>query len=253
MSHDLQGKTALIIGASRGIGRAAAYALAERGATVGLMARTVSACQEAADDLNSHGFSAFAAECDITDYSAVAKVVEDAEAQRGRVDILVNNAGVIEPIGSITETSPEAWADSININLLGAYNCIRAVLPGFLANGGGTVINVSSGAALRPVEGWSAYCSGKAGLAMLTKSIHLELADRGIRAFSFQPGVVDTDMQVRIRASGINEVSRLRRSDLLSPDVPAAAIAWLCTDEAAGLTGTELSINDAEFTRFRNP
>src|SRR5690625_1221784 len=197
MSDDLHGKVALIMGASRGIGRATAYALAEQGATVGLAARTLSACQEAADEINNLGFSAFAASCDITDYSAVARLVEETKSHHGRIDILINSAGVIEPIGSIAETPPEAWADSINSNLIGSYNCVRAVLPGFLTQGHGIIVNISSGAAHRPLEGWSAYCSAKAGLHMLSESLHLELAHRGIRAFSFQPGVVDTDMQAR--------------------------------------------------------
>src|SRR5690625_874536 len=229
MPENLNGKTVFVTGASRGIGRAAAVALAERGAAVVLAARTLSACQEAAAELRERGHDAMAVGCDIGDYAAVQRAVTEAQATYGAVDILVNSAGAIEPIGPIEETPPEAWADSIRSNLVGAYNCARAVLPGFLAARRGTIVNVSSGAAHRPLEGWSAYCSAKAGLFMLTESLHLELAPRGVRVFSFQPGVVDTDMQVLIRASGINEVSRLRRTDLLDPAVPGAAIAWLCT------------------------
>lgn len=250
MSENLNGKTAFVTGASRGIGRAAAFALAERGAAVVLAARTLSACQEAAAELRQQGCDAMAVGCDVGDYETVQQAVAETQAAYGAVGILVNSAGVIEPIGPIEETPPAAWADSIHSNLVGAYNCVRAVLPGFLAAGSGTIINVSSGAAHRPLEGWSAYCSSKAGLFMLSESLHLELAPRGVRVFSFQPGVVDTDMQVLIRASGINEVSQLRRTDLLDPAVPGAAIAWLCTDAAASLAGRELSVGDPEFARF---
>jgi NAD(P)-dependent dehydrogenase (short-subunit alcohol dehydrogenase family) len=104
------------------------------------------------------------------------------------LDILVNNAGVIEPISDIAASDPAAWARNISVNLVGAYNAVRAVLPGMLAGGaGGTIVNVSSGAAFRPLEGWSAYCSGKAGLAMLTRAVALETAGRGVRVFGFAP------------------------------------------------------------------
>ena len=108
-------------------------------------------------------------------------------------------------------------------------------------------VNVSSGAASRPLEGWSAYCAGKAGLAMLTRSLHLELGERGVRAYGLRPGVVDTDMQGVIRASGVNEVSRLRREELASVEGPARAIAYLCEPAAADLAGAEVDIRDGTF------
>ena len=127
---------------------------------------------------------------------------------------LINNAGVIDPIAEVATSDPAAWAQNISINLIGAYHVLRAVLPEMLAKGGGSIVNVSSGAAYRPLEGWSAYCAGKAGLAMLTRSIELETAGKGIRIFGFSPGTIDTDMQVKIRASGMNMVSRIPRGDL---------------------------------------
>src|SRR5690606_15700892 len=109
----------------------------------------------------------------------------------------------------------------------------------------GTIVNLSSGAAHRPMEGWSAYCAGKAGLAMVTQSLALEYGARGIRAFGFAPGVVDTDMQGEIRASGINPVSKLPRENLARGDDPARAIAYLCSAAAADLAGGELDMRDA--------
>ena len=101
---------------------------------------------------------------------------------------------------------------------------------------------MSSGAAHRALEGWSAYCAGKAGLAMLTRSLHLEARRAGVRVHGFQPGVVDTDMQAPIRHSGINRVARLRRQDLAPAVEPARAIAWLCGEAAAPLAGRELGL-----------
>jgi NAD(P)-dependent dehydrogenase (short-subunit alcohol dehydrogenase family) len=162
-------------------------------------------------------------------------------------DILVNNAGVIGPIGHLGDADPLDWARNIEINLVGAVHAIQAALPAMLARGGGTIVNLSSGAAHKPMEGWSAYCAGKAGLAMVTRSLHLEYAARGVRAFGFAPGVVDTDMQGAIRASGMNPVSQLPRASLAPAERPAWAIAWLCTAEADPLTGQELDIRADPF------
>jgi NAD(P)-dependent dehydrogenase (short-subunit alcohol dehydrogenase family) len=163
------------------------------------------------------------------------------------LDVLVNNAGVIEPIASVAESDPAAWARNIDINLTGAYYAIRAVLPGMIAAGGGTIVNVSSGAAIRPLEGWSAYCTGKAGLHMLTRAIALENPSNGIRIFGFQPGTTDTDMQVIIRASGVNPVSKIPRENLTPVAHPAAAIVYLCTPAADELNGQELNLRDDAF------
>jgi NAD(P)-dependent dehydrogenase (short-subunit alcohol dehydrogenase family) len=101
-------------------------------------------------------------------------MVDETEQRLGSIDILVNNAGIIEPIGTLVQSDPAAWARSIEVNLVGAYHTARATLPRMLEACKGTVINISSGAAHRPLEGWSAYCSAKAGLAMLTNAIALE-------------------------------------------------------------------------------
>jgi 3-oxoacyl-[acyl-carrier protein] reductase len=177
----------------------------------------------------------------------VQTLVERTRDRHGRIDALVNNAGVIEPIARIADSDPAGWARNVEINLVGAYHTIRAVLPGMIADGGGTIVNVSSGAAIRPLEGWSAYCAGKAGMHMLTRAVALETADQGIRIFGFQPGTTDTDMQVLIRASGINQISRIPRGELTPVAQPAAASGYLCTEAAADLAGQEFSLRDAAF------
>jgi 3-oxoacyl-[acyl-carrier protein] reductase len=242
----LDGKVIIVTGASRGIGAAAASALAKAGATVVLTARDGTLTEEVA---RSIGPTASAHACDVSDYGAVAAFVTATKSRFGRLDALINNAGVIEPIATIAESDPAAWARNIEINLTGAYYPIRAVLPGMLADGGGTIVNVSSGAAIRPLEGWSAYCSGKAGLHMLTRAIALETAGKGIRVFGFQPGTTDTDMQVLIRASGVNPVSQIPRVNLTPVAHPAAAIVYLCTPAADDLNGQEFSLRDEAFSK----
>jgi NAD(P)-dependent dehydrogenase (short-subunit alcohol dehydrogenase family) len=243
----LTGKVIIVTGASRGIGAAAAAALAKEGAAVMLAARNGSLATEVADSIIEAGGRAYATACDVSDFSAVEWLVLEAEGRFGRVDALINNAGVIEPIATIAESDPAIWARNIEINLIGAYNPIRAVLPRMIKAGGGTIVNVSSGAAMRPLEGWSAYCTAKAGLAMLTRAVMLENTATGIRVFGFQPGTTDTDMQVTIRASGVNVISKIPRENLTPVAHPAAAIVYLCTRAADDLNGQEFSLRDEPF------
>ena len=230
----LTGKTALVTGGNRGIGLAAVRALALAGAEVHFTARSaanIAAAQRDLGDIPATGHHA-----NMTDRIAMATLIEQG------FDILVNNAAVIGPIGRILDVSAEAWAASIDINLTAAFHATQLALGHMVARGGGTIVNISSGAAHRPQEGWSAYCAGKAGLAMLTRSVHMEYRAEGISIFGLAPGVVDTDMQATIRASGINPVSQLPRSSLAPAEEPARAIAWLCTPAADALAGQELDI-----------
>jgi NAD(P)-dependent dehydrogenase (short-subunit alcohol dehydrogenase family) len=245
----LAGKVAIVTGASRGIGAAAALALGEAGASVVLAARTTAQAEANARQINAAGGKAAAIACDVSDYAACQRLVQETTERFGPPDVLVNNAGVIEPISMVGEADPAEWARSIEINLIGAYYVIRAVLPGMIERGHGDIINVSSGAAHRPLEGWSAYCAGKAGLAMLTRSIDLEHRPAGIRVFGFQPGTTDTDMQVTIRASGVNMVSRIPREQLTPVAHPARAIVYLCSEEADDLAGKEFALGNDDFRR----
>lgn len=243
---ELNGKAALVTGASRGIGEAAARKLAASGVAVLLAARDVDSCNRIAAEIREAGGTAQALRCDVANYGDMEAAVAATLEHFGRLDILVNNAGMVEPIARIEESDPEAWARNISVNLLGVYHGIRAALRPLRAAGGGVIINISSGAAHQPLEGWSAYCSGKAAVAMLTRAVAHELGETGLRVYGFAPGVVDTEMQVQIRASGINPVSQLPRDSLASADDPAQAIVWLCSDAAIDLAGQELNIREPE-------
>ena len=249
MSSELNGKVALVTGASRGLGEGAARALAAAGAAVMLVARDGAAAAGVAREIAGQGGRAEALACDVSDFAAVEKIVAETEARLGGIDILINNAGVIEPIAEVATSDPVAWAQNISINLVGAYHVVRAVLPGMLARGGGSIVNISSGAAYRPLEGWSAYCAGKAGLAMLSRSIELETTGKGIRIFGFSPGTIDTDMQVKIRASGMNMVSQIPRANLSPVEHAVRGLVHLCGSAADDLMGQDASMRDEAFRR----
>lgn len=243
-SNGSQRRVAIITGASRGIGAAAAEVLAARGMDLVLAVRDPVGAVEVARAVERGGAHSLVVACDVADSRAVATMVSQAIGRFGRIDVLINNAGVLEPIASVGQADEEAWLRNIGVNLIGAYRCVTGVLPQMLSRGGGTIINLSTKAAHKPFEGWSAYCAAKAGLAMLTQSIALEYGDRGIRTFGLAPGTTDTDMQGLIRASGVNPVSRIRKSDLIPVEEPAMAIAYLCGAEADDLAGRELELNE---------
>jgi len=242
----LQGKIALVTGASRGLGEGIARALARDGAKVMLLARDGDLAQVVAREIADAGDTAEALACDVSDYPAIERAVADTRQRLGGLDILVNNAGVIEPIAELAASEPAVWARNIQINLVGAYNVVRAVIGGMLT-GGGSIINVSSGAAYRPLEGWSSYCAAKAGLAMMTRSVALEAP--GVRIFGFSPGTIDTDMQVKIRASGLNQVSQIPRANLSPVEHAVRGLLYLCNDASDDLIGQDVSMRDEAFRK----
>jgi NADP-dependent 3-hydroxy acid dehydrogenase YdfG len=240
---ELTGTSVIITGASRGIGAATAEAMAAAGARLMLLARDGAAVEALAGRLGD----ARAMACDVADFGQVAAAVAATRAAFGRVDELVNNAGVIDPIGPLATSDPESWGRATDTNFKGVYNGMRAALPVMLAQGAGTVLTVGSGAAHNPLEGWSQYCASKAAAFMLTRCLHLEARGRGIRAISLSPGTVATDMQRRIRASGINAVSQMDFAAHIPPEMPARALVWLATDAAAEFAGEEVSLRDPAF------
>jgi NAD(P)-dependent dehydrogenase (short-subunit alcohol dehydrogenase family) len=232
-------RVVVVTGASRGIGAAIAADRAACGDRVFAFSRNGQA-PEGVTDLR----------CDVGDAGAVRAAIAAVGAQAGRIDAVVNNAGTVLPIGVLADADVSAWSDAIRSNLEGPFFVIRYALPLLLAAGGGVILNISSGAAARPLEGWSAYCTSKAGLAMLTRCVNEEYRARGVHCVSLRPGLVDTALQAAIRDSGINPVSRIPREQLIAPAFVARAAGWLI-DHYRGLESIEeLDIRDEAFLRI---
>ena len=187
----LDGKVAIVTGASKGIGKAIASAFAAAGAKVVLAARTRETLEQVASDLKASGAEAMAVPTDVTDVAAVQRLVEQTLDVYGRVDILVNNAG-IGYFGPVVDFAPDDWDAVLNSNLKAVYLCAKYALPPMLAQGSGQIINVLSIAAKVAFEASAAYCAAKAGALALTKVLAAEVRQQNIRVTAVLPGSVHT-------------------------------------------------------------
>ena len=247
---ELSGKSVIVTGASRGIGEATVREMVELGCHVLAVARSKNQLDELVESLQGEKGSVCAMQCDVSDYSQVQNAVKECNRQFGSVNILINNAGVIEPVARLAESDPEAWTNAADINYKGVYYGLRAAIPEMLSQGSGVIINISSGAAYGALEGWSHYCSSKAAAYSLTKCADKEYRDQGIRVIGLSPGTVATEMQVAIKASGINPVSQLDPSIHIPTQWVAKTISWLCTSAASDYCGTDFSLKDEESKRL---
>ncbi len=243
---DMNNKTVMITGASRGIGAEAARVFAAAGANVALLARSQDAIAELAGEI---GAQAIAIPCNVARFGEMSAAVATCEKVFGGLDVLINNAGVIEPISRLVDADPDEWAQVVDINLKGVFNGIRAALPVMKGAGGGSILTISSGAAHNPIEAWSHYCASKAAVNMLTQCVHKEEGANGIRAIGLSPGTVATQMQREIKASGINPVSQLAWEDHIPADWPAKCLLWMCGTEADPFLGGEISLRDQDIRR----
>ncbi len=214
------GRVAVVTGASRGLGAGIAVHFAGSGMHLGLCARHRPALAARTRPTARDGHivaseTPVLSAVDVTDHAALARFAGDVIARFGRIDLWVNNAGLLGPIGPLVEADPAELARTIEVNVTGVLNGTAVFAEHVRARPGhGVLVNISSGAGSKPYAGWAAYCASKAAVDQLTSVIALEESDHGLRAYSVAPGLVDTDMQVAIRAAdeaSFPEVDRFRR------------------------------------------
>ena len=167
---------------------------------------------------------------DVTSQSDVDSAIARITADTGRLDVVVNNAGVINPIGPLAEIATDDLAPAFAVNVMGVHRVSMAALP-LLRASKGTILNAGTGAATNAMEGWTAYCSTKAGMQMLTRMMALELGREGLRIYFLGIPPTNTAMQDKIRASGLNPVSQIPQDKLVPVQVPASVMAYLCGPE----------------------
>ena len=240
----LQGKTAVVTGASRGIGRAIAVRLAQQGANI--VVNYVSSNQEAdklVNELQTQGTKALAVQADVSDFSQAENLIKRTKEEFGSVDILVNNAGITRD-GLVMRMSEGDFDRVIEVNLKGVFNCIRHTVPLMVKQRGGRIINITSVVGLMGNPGQANYSAAKAGIIGMTKSLAKEIGSRGITVNAIAPGFIETDMTAEISdkmKESLQENIALKK--LGKPENVADAVAFLAGDTGEYITGQVLSVD----------
>ncbi len=250
---ELNGQVAVVTGASRGIGKATAIELARRGADVAIVARLVEALEATAQEIEAVGRKALPIKADVSDVDQAFAMAEKVRETFGHVEILVNNAGILGPVEYVYKVDPAQWAHTLQVNLVGVFNVTHSILPSMVFQQYGRIVNISSGAAVKPRKGWSAYATSKAGVNQFSRVLAMEVADFNIRVNVIYPGVVATRMQEELRntppehwdAEQAELFQRLyKEGKLLPPEEPAKLIAWLVGPEGSDVNGAILDIRN---------
>jgi NAD(P)-dependent dehydrogenase (short-subunit alcohol dehydrogenase family) len=239
-------RVALVTGASRGIGRATAIALAEAGFAVGIVARSAAELEETRLLVERREAAAVAAVADVTDETAVARAVDEIEADLGAVTVLVNNAGSLCAIGPSWEVNPDAWWSDVSTTLAGAYNCCRRVVPPMIERGDGRIVNLTSYAGIRPATYQSGYGCGKAALNSFTESLAAELGEFGGSVFGVAAGFTPTAMTEQLTSTdaGRRWLPTAGSGNTVTPEQTARLVVRLAEGSADALSGRLLHTLD---------
>ena len=245
----VEGKVAVVTGGASGIGRAAAQALAAEGARVGIADVDEAGGERVAAGIRDAGGDAFFRRTDVRSLADLEAVLAEAADRHGRLDVLVNNAA-ISVAGSAGEMAEEDWARVIDVNLSGVWRGMRAAIPRMLAQGGGSIVNLSSVQAHVGFLGWSGYAASKGGIDALTRQAAVEYAPQGIHVNAIVPGTIMTEMNEGIMRDSPDGdavmaewVSMHPMGRIGQPEEVAAAIVFLASDDASFVTGTLLRVD----------
>jgi NAD(P)-dependent dehydrogenase (short-subunit alcohol dehydrogenase family) len=265
MSGAFEGRTALVTGAVRGIGRSVALGLATNGVRVALLARSDDQLAEAAATVSAAGGTALVVPADVGDPVAVDQAVSMVLAEFGTVDILVNNAAVVASLGPTAGVDADVWAAALAVNVVGPLRLAQAFLPGMIDQGWGRIANVSSGIAAHPAAmiEMNAYAASRSALEAHTLNLAAELAGTGVTVNVYRPGSVDTAMQGWIRSQPAEEIgvalherfiASYERGSLLTPEQSVqsllARMAGVATCRVWNVDEPTSTISDWRLTRW---
>jgi NAD(P)-dependent dehydrogenase (short-subunit alcohol dehydrogenase family) len=246
--YSLEGRTAFVTGASRGIGRSIALGLAKAGAAVACAARALDDVRSAAAEIEAAGGRACALRLDVTRGAEITAAVKDAEAALGSVDILVNNAGITLDKPTL-EVGDDEWERVLSTNLTSMFRCCRAVGPGMIARGRGKIINVGSMYGRLGVSHYAAYCASKAAVDGLTRSLAAEWARHGIQVNCLAPGYMNTDIPRAAMADPKTRerfLSKVPARRLGEPEEAAALAVYLASPASDFMTGQTVYLDGGQ-------
>jgi NAD(P)-dependent dehydrogenase (short-subunit alcohol dehydrogenase family) len=243
----LTGKVGIVTGASAGIGRATALALATEGASVVVADVDEPRGRRTTQDIVDKGGQALFVATDVADDSSVAAMVGSAVGAFGGLDLAFNNAGIEGVQAPTHECTPENWSHTLAVNLTGVWSCMRHEIPHLLERGGGSIVNCASVAGLVGFPGIAAYTASKHGIVGLTKTAALDYAERGIRVNAVCPGVIDTEMVTRFTGNQPEVQAALVASEPVArlgrPEEVADAVVWLCSERSTFVTGQAIAVD----------
>lgn len=249
MGDRLRGKTAIVTGAAMGIGKASALLFAQEGAALILADLDEAKCEQVAAEIRASGGRAAFVRTDVSTSEDVRNLVAQAVALEGKIDVLFNNAA-INYYGKVTDTPEEAWDRVMSVNVRSVYLGCKYAIPVMQGNGGGSIINTASAAALVGLKNLAAYTASKGAVLQLTKNLALDYAASGIRVNALCPGVTATEMTLKVIAESPDPAAARRRFDTARPmgrmgepaEIAQTAL-FLASDESSYMTGTFLLVD----------
>lgn len=231
MEQLLKSKTAIITGATRGLGKAIAFVFAREGATVAILGRKQEAIDQTVSEIQAAGYSAHGYKLDVANQAEIDQVLPQIHSDFGKIDILVNNAGIAKEL-PLMEMPLKVWYDHIDTNLNSTARMIKAILPIMTSQKSGNIVNIASAAGLRGRPNNSAYSASKAGIINLSQAIGDEVRHYGIRVNAVCPGPIDTEM---FQNCADRDFILAAGSDIFTPETIANAVLFCASDMSAGM------------------